>query len=166
MKEIIDKTDGKICFYSSILLDKKTILFFNKFESDKKREVYIFQVHPSTTYKDLREKIITITHCIDYTEHQPKEYHKLKFVLDPKNNNPTTPFHLNLSGLSKEFLFTNKCSKCKKYFFELNHLPFVFNEREEYGKYKFNNLDKTINIFFESLEKLGFFEEFVYSVNY
>jgi hypothetical protein len=164
MDELFDKTDGKTVFHSPIVFDKKDILAINTLERVASREVYIFMAYPfAEAIRDSRIPLVKISHALNYHEsNRPRESHDLEFVMDPKNHNPKMPYHLNLSGLSKQFLVGGNCKRCKTYFLDMDHFNFVYHEGQELGGYKFTDLNLTLVNFFKKLEERGFYKEFPY----
>jgi hypothetical protein len=163
LDKLHDKTDGKTVFFSPIGFTKKDITATNSLELAASTEIYLFQIYPfAETDHDSRTPLIKIHHSSNYeNSYRPKKDHRtIELVLDPKNHDPKKPFHLNLSGLSEEFISNGGCSKCKKYFGDLNHFPFSYIEGDEYGNYKFSDLDKTVNELIKTLDGKGFFKEF------
>jgi hypothetical protein len=164
MDEFIDKTDGKSVFHSPIVFHQKAILAINTLERVASREQYNFMAYPfAEAIQDSRVPLVKISHALNYHEsNQPKESHIIEFVMDPKDNNPNKPPHLNLSGPSKKFLSDGGCKRCKSYFLGMDHFPITFIGGKEYGNYKFSDMDLTLDNFFKKLEKGGFYKEFPY----
>jgi hypothetical protein len=153
MEGIVDKSDGRIAYHSSIVMAGFGIFA----EASKSKESYLIQFYNKGKIRyDRREGIFRIVHIKEDNEHD-----QLRFVIDLKNHKPGEPFHLNLSGLSKKLLDSGTCKKCKKYFEPLNHFEIVADvgtATEDW--YKLINYNKTANNFIQKLEGLGFFKEF------
>ncbi|MFH1261774.1 MAG: hypothetical protein ABII39_07540 [Candidatus Micrarchaeota archaeon] len=165
--QLLDKIDNKTCLYFPHNLESRWLVVTNILKQSKSKEIYIFFTHRfQKSSKDKRIPVLTIKHCWDYeNSFMPRKEHRdIHFVLDPKNHSTTMPFHLNLSGQSKKFLSECNCNNCKKYFSSLNHFSLIYDSKEEYGSYKFSNLDKTLDALFKKIEENGFFTEFLYRV--
>ena len=167
LEQILDQTDKKTCVYSPHPCENRFIIVWNRPEPVKDRESYIITVFMNYDIRfDSRKPLINVTHAINYESGKmPKESHTLNFVLDPNNHGPLNqdkkqPFHLNLSGKSKDFILNNKCKKCKQYFLDMNHFPLFYDYNKKHGEYKFSNLDKTFNEFIKRLHEKDFFNEF------
>jgi len=157
MKELKDKTDNHACFYSDILIENRTLILSNGL-SEAMLESCIIQAYSHMKENfDRRTPIIRILHCFNYKNNRPQNEHEIKIVVDPKNARPSQPFHLNLTDKSKERL--ESCSKCKKYFSQANHFPLSFDDIHD-EKYKFSDLDKTIDKLIKKFEENGLFREF------
>ena len=145
-KGIIDNTDNKTVYYHNFVKHS-----FSKCYQNSNGEKMLIQFYsPSKIEKDSRQKICTIIHFKENSSHE------VKVCIDLKNHQVKQPFHLNVSGETKNNKIFEKCKTCKNYFSFINHHPILFNN----GTEKIVNFDRSWEEIEKNLYKNDFFKDF------